>query len=324
MTNMNRSPLGLLMRRAARQHGLVTQTDLDICGVSRAACRTAVDRGWLGRVAPGVYAVAGAPRTWFHHVQAATLLGGGAPAARATAVALHGFDDNMRRGRPHIVLPFGRRIGTGEVDVGVHHSRTLQSDDVLEVGGIACCTAERAVIDLGIDMGRSGRWIDVAAAAIRSGATDSSRLNAQLDRSGKVPHANAMRQALAALDPDTARTRSVKESSFLRALLTTGVPRPVVNYRVINQAGRQVAEIDLAWPQWLHGWEIDGFRWHSLPNQRLKDDLRDLTLAEQGWDIRRLSVALIDRNLRWAVGRVATGVQAAARRHGVELEIRAV
>ncbi len=48
--------------------------------------------------------------------------------------------------------------------------------------------------------------------------------------------------------------------------------RSVLAHRVIDDAGRFLAEVDLAYPDRRIAIELDGFRWHSSPARKHAED----------------------------------------------------
>lgn len=125
-----------------------------------------------------------------------------------------------------------------------------------------------------------------------------------------------MVQLVSSLDPATHRAREVSELRFLDLILEAGLPRPIVNYEVIDETGRVIDEIDFGWPQWREGWEVDTREWHTSPTQMARDQMKDLLLAGRGWEIHRVPFELIVRNPKWVQQQVAASLQRAAARYG--------
>src|SRR5690606_33914333 len=77
---------------AARHHSLITAAQCRSVGLSRAAVKRLVDRGVWTREAPGLYRVAGAPRTWTGRALAIALAtGDGALVSHRSAAHLWGL-----------------------------------------------------------------------------------------------------------------------------------------------------------------------------------------------------------------------------------------
>jgi hypothetical protein len=93
------------------QLGLVTRADVAE-HLDDAERRTALRRGWLERVRPGVLAFSGSGRSWHQSVLASVLsAGAGAVASHGTAAAiweLPGFPQNVRTPL-ELTVPRGRR-----------------------------------------------------------------------------------------------------------------------------------------------------------------------------------------------------------------------
>lgn len=312
--NRHTTPVSALLDEAGRHYGVFEAATAERLGVTRGKLRTLVRHGVIGHAAPQLYLVRGAPDSWLQRVTAATLLAPHALAARRTAVALHRVRGRPRHGRPHIVIPHGTTLTSGELDVVVHRSRTLEPVDHTTVGGIPSCTVERALVDEGsVDL---REWKDLAARALRDHGATQASLRAQLERAGRLRNRRRMVQLVSSLDPATHRAREVSELRFLDLILEAGLPRPIVNYEVIDETGRVIDEIDFGWPQWREGWEVDSREWHTSPTQMARDQMKDLRLAGRGWEIHRVPFELIVRNPKWVQQQVAASLQRAAARYG--------
>lgn len=77
--------------------------------------------------------------------------------------------------------------------------------------------------------------------------------------------------------------------------------------------GRVVAEVDLAYPDVKVGIEIDGFVWHSSPQQKQRDEDRQNLLVALGWRIVRFSVERLDTNPSLLVRRTVAAREQALR-----------
>lgn len=101
---------------------------------------------------------------------------------------------------------------------------------------------------------------------------------------------------------------SPMESEARLVMTDAGLPEPVLQYGVIDRAGR-VWRLDFAWPECMVAVEYDGFEWHSSPEQLRRDRQKRAALQELGWrtiyvvsdDVRRRPVDMvrqIDAQLR--------------------------
>ena len=79
--------------RAANQHGLITQRQLDELGVTRHQRQGLVERGWMHLMAPRVYGISGVPASTERRLMLGLLsLGDAAVVSHEAAARLHGFD----------------------------------------------------------------------------------------------------------------------------------------------------------------------------------------------------------------------------------------
>lgn len=305
---------GRLAALAARQHGLFTTQQARECGVSQAALGKAASTGRYQRLAIATYRVHGAPTSWLQTVLAGVLAGGEhAMAARTTALALHGISTRSRRRRPHVLVPYAHSIDFGVIGVTAHRSRTLGDDERVDVGGIPCTSVERALVETGMQRPMQA-WRELVAEALRDRSTSHPLLATHLERAGRIPHRRQMLATLDSLGPEVSRLRSGAELAFRDLLLAQGLPRPILNFELSAPDGRLIAEIDAAYPRWLLGFEIDGRPYHSLPNQLLRDGVRDLAVRELGWDLRRVPAELVSRQPQWVADRVRAAISDARRR----------
>lgn len=102
------------------------------------------------------------------------------------------------------------------------------------------------------------------------------------------------------------RAESPPESELRVRLVLAGLPRPDSQYRVFV-AGRFVARVDLAWPQWRIAVEYDG-AWHGRPGQLHADRRRLNKLFAAGWIV--LHVTSV--RLRDDLDRIISEIRAAA------------
>jgi hypothetical protein len=91
------------------------------------------------------------------------------------------------------------------------------------------------------------------------------------------------RRALRAFDLVEPKAESPPESTLRMLLILGGLPRPVVQHRVLHQ-GRFVARVDLAWPAVKLAVEYDG-EWHGEPGQLPLDRQRLRALRRAHWEV---------------------------------------
>lgn len=270
----------LMAELAARQHGVVSLTQLSRLGVEEASVHRRAKAGRLHRVHRGVYAVghfALSPQArWLAAVLA---LGEGAVLSHSSAAALWGLIRPLGH-EVHVTVPStgGRNRRQG---IRLHRTTTLSSACVTVREGIPVTTPARTLEDI----------------------------------SGSLPERlvrRAIRQAeLAGFDlgpsPEADRTRSELESMFLALCRRHRLPRPEVN------ATLDGLTVDFLWREPRLVVETDGYRFHSGRVAFEDDRARDLRLKALGLDVIRLSY----RQVAGEGDRVASVLRKAiaARRH---------
>jgi len=131
-------------------------------------------------------------------------------------------------------------------------------------------------------------------------------LQAALERRPAGPGAARARRVLAVADP---KVDSPMESVLRWLLHEARLPRPVLQYRALDDRGRQIGFGDLAWPDLQVLIEFDGD--HHRDRKTFVDDLRRQNrLVLEGWTVLRFTSADV-------LGRPAEVVAAVRRALGV-------
>jgi hypothetical protein len=165
------------------------------------------------------------------------------------------------------------------------HRAALGADDVERRWGFWVTTPERT-------------WRDLAAVlepAALLPVTDQllqvlcrpEHLQAALARRPTGPGAARARRVLAVADP---KVDSPMESVLRWLLHEAGLPRPVVQYRALDERGRQIGFGDLAWPDRKVLIEFDGDL-HRDRTTFVADLRRQNRLVLEGWTVLRFSSA---------------------------------
>ena len=71
-----------------------------------------------------------------------------------------------------------------------------------------------------------------------------------------------------------------------RWAITTNLPRPQVEYRIVDAAGDFVAQVDLAWPEQRVALELDSVQFHLNRTSFERDPRRRNQVIAHGWDLR--------------------------------------
>jgi predicted transcriptional regulator of viral defense system len=265
---------------AARQHGVISLSQLKLLGLGSSGVRRRAAAGKLQRLHRGVYAIGLAPRSVEATYMAAVL------ACGPTAVLFH------RSAADHLGLrPCSRRAvdvtapgraGKERSGIDVHRATGLDERDVQTVRGIPCTTVARTLLDLAttIDITALERAIEQAE---KLRIFDLAAVVDVTTRARDRRRAAALRTALAAYAPEPAFTRSELEKRFLALCRAAGVPLPRTN----NTANGD--EIDFTWPDRRLMVETDSLRHHGTRAAFERDRRRDQQLTAAGWRVVRFT-----------------------------------
>ena len=267
-------------RVAARQHGVISRSQLVAAGCSDRNVRTLVRDGLLERRERGIYVIGGSPPTWHQRVLIACFAGGPlALAGHRCATSLWRFD-RYRAGVIELAAPYeSARIRAG---LRVHRSTDLPARDRTVLDGIPVTSPARTLVDVSRFMTPT-RLASMVDDAVRRDLTSYEELHERfsaLARPGRDGIAT-MRAVLADRPGGAPVPGSSFETEVKALLLTGGVPEPVLQHRV--QCDDMTYVLDLAWPELLVAVECDGFRFHRTPDQLEWDARRQSELALRGW-----------------------------------------
>ena len=287
---------GLSLDQLARPHaGIVTRSQLRLAGWSSSRIDRSTDRGMLIPVARGVYRVAGAPLSRrAARFAALAIAGDRAVLAGWSAAEVHGFSE-ARPGPFRALVPHGTSARNSDTSlVRVSRTRRLAPDETNRIDGIPVTDAARTLLDLA-RFTTFEALTELAAAALRQRVASVGEISAAIEAHPGARGRGRLRSVLGLLSDDAGDTRSDVEVITLLALVDAGLPRPVLAHRVVDDAGRFLAEVDLAYPDRRIAIEIDGFRWHSSPARKRADEQRQNQLVLAGWTVLRFSAADVHR-----------------------------
>ena len=273
------TPDARIARLAERQHGAFTRRDALSCGFTPKTIDHRIEtRRWIP-AHPGVYLMAGAPKSFEQDVMRVVLAAGlGAAAAVRTAGALFGLE-GIDRGVLEVDVPKHRRVTVRGATV---HHVSLDKRDITKIDGIPVTTPARTLIDLAGVLSRD-RLEDALDDAIRRHLVRPRELEARLKRMTRRGRTGA------GVLLELVRERTVKnvpgsgqENRVRRILTRAGLPQPVRQHEIFDAGGRLVARVDLAYPDERLYIEYDGGG-HESARQRRADLERQNLLTELGW-----------------------------------------
>lgn len=264
-----------LLRRAARQHGLVARRQALAAGLTADQVDHRLATGRWVALRHGVYVVAGAPSTYEQQVLAACLaVGPPCAASHRTAARLHGLQ-----------LPPPERIEltvlgdrqTRRPGVRLHRTRHLVRADLAVRAHVPVTSVARTLVDVGGD--GLGPVVDDA---LRRGLTTLPELRGCLDRLCRGRrHTAALAKVLAERGPGYDPGGSDREREVVRTLVAAGLPAPVQQHTVVV-AGRTF-RLDVAYPDAEVAVEFDGWDAHRGLEAFHGDRERARLLVAAGW-----------------------------------------
>lgn len=268
-------------RLASRQHAVVGLTQLLDVGFSRSFIDRRVRAGELVRISRGILHVAAAPFTWHSRVMAA-VLGTGGVASHRTAAVLHGLD-GFRPGMPELVIPRGRTCTMR--DVRIHEVRDFDLREETIRAGIPVCGVGPTVFQLCGLFGyeRAGAAIDDAVRQRLLTWDDAYAtlvLHARRGRKGSALFRALLDARWGDRVPDSRWNRQAAD-----VLVDAGLPRPELEYEVLDGRGALLARVDLAWPRVKLAVELQSMRFHFGEAAFERDAIRRNLLIAAGWTV---------------------------------------
>ena len=272
---------------ARRQHSVFVGTQLAGSGVTRRMLQRRVASGRLTVLGPDLYLVGGATLTWEGKLLGLVLSAGeGAVVSHRAAAALWGLD-GFRPGIPELTVPRGRRFR--RASVVVHESTDLDRCGIRRRVGLPLTDPARTLLDLA--RRTSDRRLTLAIeSARRLKLTSWSELIATLAKHARCgrPGIRRLRRAIANGVHRDEITDSDFELLVLSLLVEHGLPEPVIHHPIRDANGRQLAEVDLAYPELKIAIELDGGD-HQRRDVFERDRPRQNKLVLEGWIVLRFT-----------------------------------
>ncbi|MDP9072641.1 MAG: DUF559 domain-containing protein [Actinomycetota bacterium] len=262
-------------------HGIIGHREAVRLGATEEVIRAKLARGEWVRVYRGVYRDTVVPRTHAQDLRAVCVLTHGrAVASHASAAWLWGL---LARppDKPELTVARAFQHGRTVRGILVHQSIVLDWTRVRTRDTIPVTDPLRTLVDLGgsvpaeeltaaVDAGLATRLVSVDGLVAEL---------ARLGR-GRRPGARSLRRMLAERALVGVPQASVLEVKALAMFQRAGLPVPRIEYRV-GQDGEY--RLDFAYPVIKFAVEVDGYAWHSSPEQFQHDRARRNQLQRRGW-----------------------------------------
>lgn len=266
---------------AAEQHGVVSNRQLNACGLDNDAIMRRVRSGRVHRVHRGVYAVGHDALSLQGRFMAAVLACGRAAVLSHLAAAAHWGFVAWEERQPEVTVAgaCARRV----IGVRVHRSRALDRRDVVRHDAVPVTAPARTLLDLAAVLPERG----LRHAARRAQAehrVSTRQLRELVERSNGHRGVAALR-AVAVGGP--APTRSELEDVLLDLLDAAGIQRPEIN-APLRFGGRTIVP-DYLWRDRRLVIEADGATWHDNPLTREHDVDKQAILEANGFRILRIT-----------------------------------
>ena len=265
-----------LAQLAATQEGLLSLAQIDGEGVSKWTLRTYVDGGWLQKVAPRVYAVAGVPHTTRYQLRLGLLsLGDESWVSYEAAAAIHELDRSDPEAVEFTIERTGRRPVLAHQ---VHTTAEVAPLDRVMVDGFRTLSATRTVIDLA--HARCGvRRVEAAIdSAVRLGLSSPVVIAERLETLRGSGRWGCRLIDYLLVDSGG---HSMLERRFLQLVREAGLPRPLTQV-IHRKDGRHIARVDFLFEEAGVVVEVSGRLGHTTPNERARDAQRRNELQDIG------------------------------------------
>jgi hypothetical protein len=184
----------------------------------------------------------------------------------------------------------------------VHESLVTESEDLAEIDGIPCTSVARTLFDLARTLTPVMLDANIDAALRRELVTvaDLRRTSVRLATKGR-PGGRRFRAAVDARTGVSALPESVPERVLADLLVRQGLPAPVHQFVVRDDAGGFVARVDLAYPELMVVIEYDSVEHHTGTAAHIRDSARRDAIGDCRYTVLTATVAdLRDRGERLA------------------------
>jgi len=214
--------------------------------------------------------------TAWQRFEAALAYGGPtAQIAGPTAAVLHGVRTVPRSALVHLLLPHDvRRASTSFVRV----CRSTRPPTPVFLERLPVTPVARSVVDTCLQLCRLSEVRAVVADSVQRRATTVADLARELELAPSAGSA-LLRTVLAEV---AGGALSVGEAELRSLLVSSELPRPVLNAVLVDLAGRFLACVDGWWEDAGVALELDSREWHLLPKHWERTMLRHELLARHG------------------------------------------
>ena len=275
----------LIQKWAEVHHGLVRRRDAADLGVTRSQFDSEVRRGYLERVAEGVYRIRGSVPTWRQRLLGAVWAAGADAAASHRSAAALSPLPGFPPGPIEVVRPHhsGRRRPVGRV----RETSFLPAHHVSSIDGIPVTSAARTIFDLCgvVRPERADRAVENGLAAGLTTYAGLATVLAECARPGRAG-VTVLRELLARRGDGYVPTESELERLVVAVLEAAGLPLPERQV-VLGNAETQIGRVDFLYRAACLVIEADGSQ-HGGWLASQADERRDAMLRAAGFEVIRV------------------------------------
>jgi very-short-patch-repair endonuclease len=283
-----------IAEKAAGQYGVFTFVEAASVGFSARQREVRIRSGRWELRYPGVYAMAGVPRSWRGDLLAACR------AATGLAVASHRSGAALRElpgGRTDLTEITCKRWKRARADgLVVHETKLLDPVDVDCVDGIPTASVEQTLLGLAAVVPDTVLEMAVDRALSKK-LTTVALLERFVNRKGKRGRngVGILREVVRGLDPLAGVPESAMETKLKQLLRRNNLPLPEFQYEIWHE-GRFVARVDAAYPEHRIAIEYDSYEHHLGRRAVDRDSERRARLSRIRWETVTFTAAAIRQN----------------------------
>jgi very-short-patch-repair endonuclease len=271
----------ILHEHGARQHGLVTRSQLLRAGVPDHMIDRSIRSGRLRTVFRGVYRMV--PVLSDYAVGLAAVLACGSDSRLSHRSAGDLWDLLARQATEQVREVTVHRCRRLSIDgIRLHRVKDFDPNESTVRHGIPVTTPARTLLDMGGCAAGPRELEQALARAERDGLVTRESLRTMVDRHPRHRGARHLRHLLWDDEP-AAFTRSAAEEALLSLIRLADLPAPKVNTRL------QRYEVDFLWPAQRVIVEVDGLAFHSSARALVADRRRDADLVAAGYRVVRFT-----------------------------------
>jgi hypothetical protein len=287
----------------AAHHGLITRSQAEQLGLSDDEIDGLLRRGFWERLHSRVYRLAASPRSPVQLLYGASLgAGAGAVASHRSAAWLWDLVDRAPP-TPEISVPVGRRPRLDNVVVHRSNDLDLGGARTRLIKGIPTTDPLRTLVGFAAKASREDLTTAIDRALARR-LTAVARIDDELRRLRRQgrPGIRALRSNLRTRGLIGVPHPSVLESRMMRLFVRSHLPVPKVEV-VVGPQGEY--RLDFSYPDRKKAIEVDGYAYHSSPEQVQRDNARRNSLEVQGWQFLVYTWLDVTRQARRTAGEIS-------------------